>query len=169
MPEMQKDTCGKPENRYEPELDALQKFFRRPSFLSLTIGLPFCVFKLLFGITALGVGFGSDPIIATMGLVIVVWASADLLMNAGRIIFDLLDRPAAFEYCTIAQLGRFAGRPMVFLAVDTLLAFCIICAMLWSGWITRLDTVQQYLWYAATTLNLVSLSLVSVYKEIRAA
>jgi hypothetical protein len=169
MQEIPKNTYEKTEDRYKPELDALQKFFRRPSFLSLTIGLPFCVFKLLFGITALGVGFGSDPIIASVGLVIVVWAGADLLMNAGRVIFDLLNRPAAFEYCTIAQLGRFAGRPMVFLAVDTLLAFCIICAMLWSGWITHLDTVQQYLWYAATTLNLVSLSLVSLYNEIRAA
>jgi hypothetical protein len=57
---------------------------------------------------------------------------------------------------------------MVFLAVDTLLAFCIISAMLWSGWIIRLDTVQQYFWYAATTLNLVSLSFVSLYNEIRA-
>ena len=39
--------------------------------------------------------------------------------------------------------------------------------MLWSGWITRLSNVEAYLWYGATTLNLISLSAVSLYNEIR--
>ena len=56
--------------------------------------------------------------------------------------------------------------PMVFLAIDTLLTFSIICAMLWSGWITHLPAGESYLWYAATTMNLISLSLVSIYNEI---
>ena len=57
--------------------------------------------------------------------------------------------------------------PMVFLAIDTLLTFIIICTMLWSGWIATLTTFESYLWYAATTLNLISLSLVVLYNEIR--
>ena len=96
-----------------------------------------------------------------------IWATADLLMNAGRSILDLLHIPARFEYCTIAQLGRIFGRPLLFLAVDTLIAFSIICAMLWSGWIARLSPAESVLWYAATTLNLISLSLVSIYNETR--
>jgi hypothetical protein len=39
--------------------------------------------------------------------------------------------------------------------------------MLWSGWITTLTPFELYLWYAATTLNLISLSLVSIYHEMR--
>jgi hypothetical protein len=56
---------------------------------------------------------------------------------------------------------------MVFLALDTLLSFSIVCLMLWSGWIGTLTTCESLLWYAATTLNLVSLSVVSLYNEIR--
>ena len=88
-------------------------------------------------------------------------------MNIGRSALDLLHRPAPFEYCTIAQAGRFFHKPMVFLAIDTLLTFCIICAMLWSGWIATLTPFESYLWYAATTLNLISLSLVSIHHELK--
>jgi hypothetical protein len=102
----------------------------------------------------------------TGGWLIIGWALADLVMNLGREIYDLMDRPAPFEYCTIAQVGRFFSMPMVFLAIDTLLSFTIICIMLWSGWIATLTTFESYLWYAATTLNLISLSLVVLYHEI---
>jgi hypothetical protein len=98
---------------------------------------------------------------------VTVWAVADLLMNAGRSALDLLHRPAPFEYCTIAQLGRMFGRPLIFLAIDTLLTFTIICAMLWTGWIATLSTAGAFLWYTATTMNLISLSVVSLYNEIR--
>ncbi len=101
------------------------------------------------------------------GGLVVVWATTDLFMNAARSSLDLLHIPAPFEYCSIAQLGRIFQIPLVFLAVDTLLAFGIICAMLWSGWIATLSPAESVVWYAATTLNLISLSLVSVYNEMR--
>ena len=148
----------------EKEYDAIQRFFVRPFFLSLTIGIPFCIFKLLFGVTAFRTG---TPGFVLLGAVVVVWACLDLLMNTCRSAFDLAGRPAPFEYCTIAQIGRLVHRPLAFLAVDTLLSFLIICLMLWSGWITHLSPLESYLWYGATTLNLISLSLVSLYNEIR--
>ncbi len=146
------------------QFDALQRFFGRPFFLSLTIGIPFCVFKLIFGLSAMRAG---TPVFAVFGWIVIAWACADLAMNIGRSLYDLADRTAPFEYCTIAQLGRMLGRPMVFLALDTLLSFVIICLMLWSGWIARLSDAEAYMWYAATTLNLISLSVVSLYNEIR--
>ena len=148
----------------EKEYDAIQRFFVRPFFLSLTIGIPFCIFKLLFGVTAFRTG---TPGFVMLGAVVVVWACLDLLMNTCRSAFDLAGRPAPFEYCTIAQIGRLVHRPLAFLAVDTLLSFLIICSMLWSGWITHLSLPESFLWYGATTLNLISLSLVSIYNEIR--
>jgi hypothetical protein len=151
----------------ERRLDALQHFFQRPLFLSLTIGIPFCIFKLLFGLTLVHVGStGSIPLIL-FGWLIICWSMVDLGMNLGREVFDLLERPAPFEYCSIAQAGRVFHRPMAFLAVDTLLTFAIICTMLWSGWIALLNGLELHLWYAATTLNLISLSLVVLYNEIR--
>jgi hypothetical protein len=149
------------------EADAIQKFFRRPLFLSVTIGIPFCFFKLLFGIVLIRAGSPSLPLLAAAGWLTVVWAGTDLLMNAGRAVLDFFSRESPFEYCTIAQIGRAFGMPAVFLALDTLIAFTIICLMLWSGLITRLTPPEAYLWYAATTLNLISLSSVLLYAEIR--
>ncbi|MBP1929928.1 cation transport ATPase [Methanolinea mesophila] len=153
--------------RYERESDSIQRFFRRPFFLSLTIGIPFCVYKLLFGVSLLRVTQAAYPSLLVLGGVVIVWAGIDLLMNLGRVVLDLAHRPANFEYCTIAQAGRAAGMPLVFLAVDTLVSFSIISFMLWSGWIGLLTPVESYFWYGATTLNLISLSLVLLYNEIR--
>jgi hypothetical protein len=149
------------------EADKIQRFFARPVYLSLTIGIPFCIFKLLFGLVAFRLGTGGEPRLTVFGGIIVVWATADLLMNIGRSLLDLAHRDPLFEYCTIAQLGRIFNKPLVFLAVDTLITFSIICAMLWLGWITKLDRPELVLWYTATTLNLISLSLVVLYNEIR--
>jgi len=150
--------------------DRLAELFSRPVFLSLTIGIPFCTFKLLFGLTAFRVGASlPNGFLIVTGLAIAAWALADLIMNAGRALFDLVRREARFEYCTIAQVGAFFGVPSVFLALDTLVTFLIISAMLWSGWIALLSPVEAWFWYAATTLNLVSLSLVLLHAEIRRA
>ncbi len=42
----------------DKERDAIQKVFQRPFFLSFTIGIPFCIFKLLFGVTVIRSGAG---------------------------------------------------------------------------------------------------------------
>lgn len=144
-----------------------QDFFHRPFFLSLTIGIPFCIFKLLFGTGVMRSGFPDFPSATIAGLLISSWAGLDLMMNAGNAVCDLFSRKCPFEYCLIAQIGRAFGKPAVFLALDTLITFLIICAMLWSGWIGLLTPGESYLWIAATTLNLISLSLVLLYNEIR--
>ncbi len=151
------------------ETDAIQGFFLRPFFLSCTIGIPFCIYKILFGLTLWREGITMGGYLGPAGFVVTTWAVADLMMNSGKSLLDLLHRQAPFEYCTIAQLGRIAGMPLVFLAFDTLLTFAIICVMLWTGWIATLSAVESILWYAATTMNLISLSLVSLYNEIRNA
>jgi hypothetical protein len=164
---MPQDTQKKDRCTCEKESDTIQKFFQRPFFLSLTIGIPFCIFKLLFGITAIRIGDQNTLSLILFGWMVIFWATTDLLMNIGRSTLDLLNRPAHFEYCTIAQIGRIFHKPVVFLAIDTLLTFVIICTMLWSGWITKLTPIESILWYSATTLNLISLSLVYIYNEIK--
>ncbi len=159
--------AGGPARPYTKESDAIQRFFSRPLFLSLTIGIPFCIYKFLFGMTLIRLGAGLPFPADRIGWVITAWALADLSLNVGRELYDIRNRQAPFEYCTIAQLGRFFSMPMVFLAVDTLITFTIICTMLWSGWIAHLNGVESMFWNAATTLNLISLSLVVLYNEIR--
>ncbi|VVB70847.1 Uncharacterised protein [uncultured archaeon] len=146
----------------------IESFFQTPLFQALTIGVPFCIFKLLFGVMCLHVG-GMLPsaILTAFGWLIMVWASADLIMNLTRVVFHLSKKTSPIEYCTIAQMGRFFKRPGLFLAIDTLISFSIICIALWSGWIVLLSRQDSYLWYAATTLNLISISVVNIWLEFR--
>jgi hypothetical protein len=136
-------------------------FFLTPAFQALTIGVPFCIFKLLFGLLALRTGAPSSSLFA-FGLLIIAWALTDLLMNLARVFFNLAGRTSPIEYCTIAEAGRLFKRPGLFLAIDTLISFSIVCFVLWSGWIVRLSQEEAYLWYAATTLNLISISVVNI-------
>jgi hypothetical protein len=149
------------------EMDAIQRFFLRPFFLSCTIGIPFCIFKILFGVSLVREGVSTGGYLGFFGMIVTTWAVADLLMNSGKSLADLFHDQAPFEYCTIAQIGRIAGIPLIFLGIDTLLTFSIICIMLWTGWIATLSPLESALWYTATTMNLISLSLVSLYNEIR--
>lgn len=140
--------------------------FLSPAFQALTIGVPFCVFKLIFGLLALRAAASSFVLYLLAGLII-AWALGDLIMNLVRIFFHLSGRVAPVEYCTIAQAGRLFKRPGLFLAIDTLFSFSIICFVLWSGWITQLSRPETYFWYAATTLNLISVSVVNIWIELR--
>jgi cation transport ATPase len=140
--------------------------FLSPTFQALTIGVPFCVFKLIFGLLALRLSMSSVSF-RVLAWLVIAWALTDLIMNLARVYFHFSGREAPIEYCTIAQAGRLLKRPGLFLAIDTLLSFSIICFVLWSGWITLLGRQETYFWYAATTLNLISVSVVNIWIELR--
>lgn len=150
----------------EPLQNIESSFFQTPAFQALTIGVPFCIFKLLFGILSIRTSTGQSSSLIVFGWLVIAWASVDLTMNLVRVFYHLSGRESPVEYCTIAQAGRIFGRPRLFLAIDTLLSFSIICFVLWSGWIKDLSTDESYLWYAATTLNLISISLVNIWLEL---
>lgn len=155
----------------QPVQESLQKietsFFQTPAFQALTIGIPFCIFKLLFGVLGIRTGTDQQYHLVIFGWLIILWASVDLVMNLVRVTFDITGRESPIEFCTIAQAGRLFGKQKLFLAIDTLIAFGIICFVLWSGWIKLLTVNEAYLWYAATTLNLISISVVNIWLELR--
>ncbi len=143
------------------------RFFQSPFFLSLTVGVPFCIYKLLFGVLAIRVGAGgSDDTLLLIGYGVIIWASVDLIMNLVRAGSGITGQETRIEYCTLAQAGRFLRIPSVFLAIDTLLTFSILCTVLWSGWAPKMTQTETWFWYGATTVNLLSLSLVSLWLEI---
>ncbi len=145
-----------------------ESFFQTPTFQALTIGVPFCVFKLIFGLLCVRVGGEQQSgLLASFGWLVIAWALTDLVMNLARVIFHILGRRSPIEYCTIAQAGRLFERPRLFLAVDTFISFSIICFALWSGWIMRLSPEESCFWYAATTLNLMGISVVNIWLELQ--
>ena len=145
-----------------------ETFFKTPTFQALTIGVPFCIFKLLFGTLSARIGGEQmSGFLVTLGWLITAWALMDLLMNLARVFFHLTGQDSPIEYCTIAQAGRYFKNPKLFLAIDTWISFSIICIVLWSGWITRFSRDESFLWYVATTLNLISISVVNIWLEFR--
>lgn len=108
----------------------------------------------------------SEPLLWVLGHLVLIWAVADLVMNLIRAVQDLAGRENQIEFCTLAQAGRVMNAPLVFLAFDTLITFSIICFVLWSGWVKHFSQYESYLWYFATTLNLISLSLVGLWTEL---
>ena len=153
--------------RKAEEQEIEESFFQTPTFQALTIGVPFCIFKLLFGSLSMRLGMEQSGLLAAFGGIVIFWASIDLIMNLARVLFHITGRASPVEYCTIAQAGRLLHRPRLFLAFDTFISFSIICFVLWSGWIVRLRLEESYLWYAATTLNLISVSVVNIWLEFR--
>ena len=145
-----------------------ESFFTTPAFQALTIGLPFCAFKMLFGQLCWRAGEAQafSPLFI-LGVMIMAWAAIDLFMNLARIAFHLAGRASPIEYCIVAQAGRLMGRPKLFLAVDTLASFSIISIVLWSGWISHLSWLEVRIWIAATTLNLISVAFVNIWMELR--
>ena len=83
-------------------------FFQTPTFQALTIGFPFCVFKMLFGL--LIIRTGTENIQVLFGWLVIFWASVDFLMNFIRALLHFADRASPIEYCTIAQMGRLFRR-----------------------------------------------------------
>jgi hypothetical protein len=160
-----------PEMSDQPVQESLQKietsFFQTPTFQALTIGVPFCIFKILFGLLGIRIGIDQQFHLILFGWLIILWASLDLIMNLIVAAFNMTGHKSPIEFCTIAQLGRLFGKQNLFLAIDTLIAFIIICFVLWTGWIKLLNINESYLWYAATTLNLISISVVNIWLELR--
>ncbi len=137
------------------------RLLRTSAFLSLTIGVPFCVFKFLFGLLAYQNGY------VLLGIVMLIWSVIDLLMNFVRITKELLQlRKPDIEFCSLAHLGRKIGRAPLLLTIDTFLSFFIICFVLWSGWIKELSVWGAYMWFGATTVNLMGLALMNVCIEV---
>ncbi len=136
-------------------------FFKTSAFAALTIGVPFCVFKGLFGFLLV------DNKYAVIGAACIAWAVADCAMNLVRAGMELAGaRDSSLQFCLLGQLGARFGRRDLLMAMDTLLAFAIICGVLWSGWIAQLPPWGHALWLGATTVNLMSLAIMHVWLEI---
>jgi hypothetical protein len=136
--------------------------FDNSAFAALTIGIPFCVFKFLFGLVLLRKHNGA------VGLIVITWAVLDIFYNLNSAVMRLTKNRSFLETCFLAQLGKlFCGCVALSLGIDTFLSFSIICFMLWSGWISELHQNELYFWYGATTINLMSLAVVNILVELR--
>ena len=126
-------------------------------FLALTIGFPFCIFKVLCGRVAIDSGH------LVAGYVLFGWGTVDFILNLLRVIQGFIGRKPKTQFCLLSAIGSLIKQGPLFLAVDTFLAFGIICLVLWTGWIGKLTTLEIKFWLAATTVNLMSVGIVQIW------
>lgn len=71
---------------FRPEI----RWYQSAAFLAVTIGVPFCIFKYLFGILAVRVGMKyNNHLLLYCGWITMIGAGIDFLMNLARIVLNI--------------------------------------------------------------------------------
>jgi len=138
-----------------------KRFQAASLFAIITIGIPFCIYKFLFGVLVIR---NHQTI---MGWLIIIFTLSDIAINLSRFFYILAGRRLPLAPCTLAQIGRIFNLESLFTAIDKVLAFSIICFILWSGWVSLFSPLERIIWLVGTTINFVSLSVIAILTEIQ--
>lgn len=136
----------------------------------VTTGLPFCVFKGVVGLLALREGE-----VALAGALLAL-AVADSVLNLLNLLALLLRGERRVGICILTTaliaLRVPAERSVAFrsglgAALDVLLSFVLVAAMVASGRIASLPPLEQALWNVAVVLNVLGAGLARVRQALR--
>jgi hypothetical protein len=119
-----------------------------PSAEVVTVGLPFCVFKLLTGLILIGTA------LAPLGVGLIALGAIDLVLN-GLNLATLLTAHRRVSGVCLADvlLGRGAAERELALALDMFLSFALVAAVVGFGLLLRLPAWALTLWNLAVVLN----------------
>lgn len=132
----------------------------------LTVGLPFCVFKVACGVPMVGV-----PRLAWLGWLLVGWGLADALVNGvNAVTVGALGR-RGLAVCLLQAAAR-AARPSlrsaeVGTAMDLMLSFALVAAMIGTGSLTRLPPAWLSAWNLAVVLNVLGAGTLRLAEALR--
>lgn len=125
----------------------------------LTVGFPFCAFKVLTGLVLLGFRGGSFA-----GGVLVAVGAIDLLLNLIALAYAALGRGNALPVCAAQWLvaRRGAGRSSWWrlgLSVDTMFAFTLVALVIGLGWLAHLSRPALAAWNLSVVFNVLGAGL----------
>jgi hypothetical protein len=115
----------------------------------ITIGLPFCAFKIVTGL------FLNQPWITVLGVI-------DLGINLINSVFLLLLKRRVFDACLLSFLTRLLKKPTKVTkpkwqdlgnSIDVLLSFSLVAYMIGGGFIKDLPTDYLSIWNISVILN----------------
>ena len=118
-----------------------------------TVGVPFCVFKLLTGWLLLTV-----PAWRLVGGALLALGALDLALNAVGFVLTLAGRGGRLGVCTFQQAMAMA-RPgqrawsEFGLSLDAMLAFTLVALMIGLGLLQRLPPRASHAWSTAVVLS----------------
>jgi hypothetical protein len=135
-----------------------------PAAEVVTVGLPFCAFKLLTGLMALG-----TPL-APLGVGLIVLGAIDLALNATNLLVLLVAHRRAGAVCLAdVALTRRGGNPELALALDMFLSFALVAVVVGFGLLGRLPAWGLATWNAAVVLNVLGAGAGRVLGALRPA
>lgn len=136
----------------------------------ITIGFPFCVFKLLVGALLLRLGH------TVGGVLLVGLGGLDTIVNLVNFLSLLAMRRRALSPCTLALVAERSGLFRTFSndylrdvgsSLDVLLSFTLVAAMVSFGKIGALAPAEGTTWNAAVVLNVLGAGLSRVGASVR--
>jgi hypothetical protein len=133
-----------------------------PSAEILTVGIPFCVFKLLTGVIAL-----RSPALAPAGYALLALGSVDLLMNVANLIALLVTRKRLGAVCLSEVVLRRFGDSELGLAVDVFLSFGLVAIVVGFGLLLRVPDWALPIWNLAVVLNVLGAGVGRLFAALR--
>lgn len=132
----------------------------------LTVGLPFCIFKVLGGL-----------LLGKWGIPLLLLGGADALLNAVNLLSLAALRRRLAPKCTLLPILRRLLPPGVHTeaemaaALDVALSFLIVAVVIGGGFLSRLAPSEVRAWSFAVVLNVIGAGLFQVtqaYAKVRA-
>ena len=123
----------------------------------ITVGFPFCGFKILSGIAVL-----SHPaaIIQGLGLVVLGLGVFDLVINLVNFVGLMLWRRRLLETCTFSLLlKKFFNNSDMGNSLDVLLSFVLVALMIAFGKLSELNPQQLFIWNLCVIFNVLGAGL----------
>lgn len=113
----------------------------------VTVGLPFCVFKLLTGLIAI------ETVLAPVGYVLLALGTADVVLNLLNFGALLVARRRVGAVCVAdLALRKYRARGLG-LAVDVFVSFALVAVVVGAGLIARVPAWALPLWNFSVVLN----------------
>jgi hypothetical protein len=124
-----------------------------PSTEVITVGLPFCVFKLLTGLIALGM-----PGLAPLGYALLALGALDTALNLINLLALLTVHRRLSAVCVtdvVVRRLRGSSDTELGLALDVFLSFSLVAVVIGFGLLLRIPGWALAVWNVAVVLNVV--------------
>lgn len=141
-------------------------------FEVVTVGLPFCAFKLLTGL-ALVTGqpqTGQPQFVERLGTGLLLLGGCDLLLNAINLLSLLVRAERKVPICAFDAIAQRTGaRPQdLGIALDVFVSFVIVAVVIGAGLLKRFSAEELLAWNVSVILNVLGAGVSRLLSSLRA-